>query len=304
MTKQAFHTATICSTTLLLSTMSVCTWSMPSAQAFSHQYTPGIVAPTEQVQVIYYRAAEAIPTNGAANVYVDREFHSGLLPGGYTQFCLAPGKHMLSSYLNDAPRYLGKTGKVSDAHLEAGKTYFYRVDASNPSHSVSQSIAESELRGSRLQVQALSRASYVQACSHTASVKSAKVRDYTLSGDVLFDFGKSGIRDITREGRDAIRALAQQLLEDALVPRRIDVIGHTDPVGTATANRVLGLNRARTVRSLLIEAGLPANKIIALSAGSSELLVADCAGSRAEKVACNAQNRRVEVRVDQGVNRP
>ncbi|KAB0532193.1 OmpA family protein [Pseudomonas chlororaphis subsp. aureofaciens] len=293
----------LCATSLI-SMAPIAAWAVPSSHAFSTQYTSGNVAPAEQVQVIYYRNAETTPVHGAANVYVDREFHNGLLPGSYTQFCLAPGKHVLSSYLDDAPRYLGKTGKAADTNLDAGKIYFYRVDTNNPSLLVSQDTAERELRGSRAQVHALSRASRVEACNYKTSVKPATVKDYTLSGDVLFDFGKSGVRDITREGRDAIRTLAQQLAYDAVVPRRIDVIGHTDPVGSAAANRALGLNRAQTVRSLLIEGGLPANKIGAVSAGSNELLVADCAGSRAEQVACNAQNRRVVIRVDIGATTP
>lgn len=297
MFKQKTQFAALLCAASFASVLSVEAWAVPSASAFGTEYQPGVKVGSEQVQVIYYRAVEPVPAPGAAHVYVDREFHTGLLPGGYTRFCVAPGKHLLGSYLDDAPLYLGKSGETFEANFEIGKTYFVRVNGSSMPHAVASEEAERELRDSRAQVHTLSRASRVDDCHYQLDT-AVTYKDYTLSGDVLFAFGKSGYGDITRQGHYAIRELVGQLLRDAVQPQHVEVIGHTDPIGSAAANRALGLKRAQTVRRLLVEGGLPANKVGAVSAGSHELLVADCVGSRTEQVACYAPNRRVVVRVD------
>lgn len=69
----------------------------------------------------------------------------------------------------------------------------------------------------------------------------------------------------------------------------IMVIGHTDRVGSVQSNDALSLKRAESVRTLLIEAGIPASKLEAAGRGEREPLVAT-----ADEVA-EAQNRRVEI---------
>jgi len=69
----------------------------------------------------------------------------------------------------------------------------------------------------------------------------------------------------------------------------INVIGHTDTVGSHEVNDKLGLDRARTVAALLQASGLTTMSIEASSRGKRELLV-----STNDNVA-NEQNRRVEI---------
>ncbi|MBU5233773.1 OmpA family protein, partial [Vibrio cholerae] len=114
-------------------------------------------------------------------------------------------------------------------------------------------------------------------------------KDYALSADVLFAFGKASYGDISSQGLMAIADLASQLKNDHSALRHIEVIGHTDPVGSASSNQALGLKRAQTVRQLLIEGGLPADNIGASSRGASELVSAGCSGSKAEQAACTAR---------------
>lgn len=275
------------------------TLAVPSEKAFDGLFQAGITASADQAQVIYYRTVEPVQAQGAAHLYIDREFHTGLLPGGYSRFCVAPGKHILGSYLHDAPLYTGKTGEAFKANLEAGKTYFLRVNGSGNGmpQSVAQAEAEGQLVGSRAQVHAKSRASRVEECRNQPAT-TVTYKDYSLSGDVLFAFGKFSYVDMTREGRYAIRALVNQLKRDSVQPQHVQVIGHTDPIGSSSANVALGLKRAQTVRRLLVEGGLAADKVDAVSAGSDELLIVNCSGTRAEQVACHAPNRRVVVRVD------
>src|SRR5476649_859850 len=80
-----------------------------AVEAFGDPYTAVSPVSTEQAQVVYYRAKALNSEDGAAHVYVDREFQSALLPGGFTTFCVAPGSHTVGSYSQDAPQYKGKS---------------------------------------------------------------------------------------------------------------------------------------------------------------------------------------------------
>ncbi|GLH41389.1 hypothetical protein RS3R6_02970 [Pseudomonas atacamensis] len=289
---------------------SLCATSFASAeqfqanpsQIFGVTYSPVAPVSDGQAQVVYYRTSGVGQQKGAAHVYVDSEFHTGLLPGGYSTFCVVPGSRTLGAYLNDAPSYKGKNVDLYSASLEGGKTYFLRVqeNGSGAPQAVSREEAERELIGSRSQVQALSRASKVQMCNNLAAppMQGAQFKDYALAGDVLFAFGKSGHEDISHQGRTAIRELITQLHREHAKLDRIEVVGHTDPIGSDSANQALGLKRAQTVRRLLVDGGLPGASVTARSAGSSEPVTDKCHGSKAEQVACNAPNRRVMVRVD------
>lgn len=67
------------------------------------------------------------------------------------------------------------------------------------------------------------------------------------------------------------------------------VIGHTDTVGSQASNDALSLQRAMTVRDLLVQAGVPAATIGISGRGERELLV-----PTADEVA-EPKNRRVEI---------
>jgi len=69
------------------------------------------------------------------------------------------------------------------------------------------------------------------------------------------------------------------------------VIGHTDTVGADAFNDKLSLERAQTVREILIGMGVPAQNITAAGRGRRELLV-----PTADNVS-EPRNRRVELNV-------
>jgi outer membrane protein OmpA-like peptidoglycan-associated protein len=71
-------------------------------------------------------------------------------------------------------------------------------------------------------------------------------------GDVLFDFGKYNLRS---EAREKLAKLTGIVL--AHPGLKLDIEGHTDSVGSDEANQKLSEQRAGTVRSYLIEQGLP-----------------------------------------------
>jgi OOP family OmpA-OmpF porin len=263
-------------------------------QKFGNPYQTAAEVFNTQAQVVYYRTAQQ-DQHGAAHVYVDGEFQTSLLAGGYSTFCVAPGSHTLGAYVKDAPLYKGKAQPGYRMDFEGGKTYFVQVDDALNGRPMVQTRSEAERKLSNLRQQqhVLSRASAVEACQYQPMTH----KDYTLAGDILFRFGKSGLSDITGAGRSAVGALIKQLHQDDVKLDRIEVIGHTDDIGSRAGNMALGLKRATTIREMLMDGGLPGNALIARSAGSNEPVVNDCSGNRQAQIECKAPNRRVVVRV-------
>ena len=69
------------------------------------------------------------------------------------------------------------------------------------------------------------------------------------------------------------------------------VVGHTDTMGTPTANYELGMKRAMTVRALLVEAGLDPALIEVSSLGEADLMV------KTPDDTPEPRNRRVDITV-------
>ncbi|MEH0887400.1 hypothetical protein [Enterobacter sp. UNJFSC 003] len=150
---------------MLLAGAALCGNTALARNAMGKQYAPVSTVPPSQSQVIYYRADTGTP-DGAAHVYVDGEFQTALLPGGYNAFCLTPGSHTLGSYINDAPAYAGKREQPWALTLEGGKTYFMRIDkgSAQQPEMVNRMQAEQELSSMHQQIHTLSRASSVVTC--------------------------------------------------------------------------------------------------------------------------------------------
>jgi OOP family OmpA-OmpF porin len=269
-------------------------------KVFYTLYQEAAPVAVDQVQVIYYRPMLSVQRQSAAHVYVDRQFHTGLLPGGYTRFCVAPGIHTLGAYLNDAPKYQGKKNDLYQANLEAGQTYFLRVreDGNTFPQPVSREEATPELKSTRAQVHALSRVDSVETCRHYAFLKNGgPTKQYSLKGDVRFAPGQTSRQYISGTGHEAIRQLLEELRRDQAQIKHIVITGHTDPLGNAARNEMLGHQRADTVREMLVDAGIAQTLISTESAGNREPVVNTCYGTNVEQVACYAPNRRVTIKV-------
>ena len=99
------------------------------------------------------------------------------------------------------------------------------------------------------------------------------------------------------EGKDELTPESQAQLESvfAELQRRplpdIVVIGHTDTVGSLDFNDKLSRARADRMRELLIERGLPAERIQAAGRGMRELLIPT------DENVSEPRNRRVEINV-------
>ncbi len=102
--------------------------------------------------------------------------------------------------------------------------------------------------------------------------------------EIRFDFDKAKIKP---EYDDIIRKLATVTQNNKNV--KISVVGHTDTSGSKQYNYALGGRRAEAVQKMLIERGIPASQIVAVSAGEEDLKVWTPDGVP------NAENRRVRV---------
>ncbi|HVZ49857.1 MAG TPA: OmpA family protein, partial [Gemmatimonadaceae bacterium] len=84
-------------------------------------------------------------------------------------------------------------------------------------------------------------------------------------GPVHFEFNKAALSQSDRDTLDAaIRFLSQN------PNARVDVVGHTDSLGTEAYNIRLGSRRAIAVRDYLIKHGVAANRITTSTRGESE----------------------------------
>jgi OmpA-OmpF porin, OOP family len=78
----------------------------------------------------------------------------------------------------------------------------------------------------------------------------------TMSADALFDFDKSAIRPDARAKLDELVGKARGVSVEA-----VNVVGHTDSIGSDAYNMKLSLRRADAVKDYLVKHGVPANRV-------------------------------------------
>jgi outer membrane protein OmpA-like peptidoglycan-associated protein len=105
-----------------------------------------------------------------------------------------------------------------------------------------------------------------------------------LPQDILFATGSATLRgDLTQD----LRAVARSLLN--YPNTTVQVIGHTDNVGSAAMNQDLSQRRAASVSSILQSNGVPGGRIVAFGRGEDQPIASNLSE------AGRAQNRRVEI---------
>lgn len=111
---------------------------------------------------------------------------------------------------------------------------------------------------------------------------------------IHFDTGKSALLPAAMESVRAVADLAGGLMKAAVAAGekiQIEIVGHTDELGSAERNSQLGMDRATAVSAALGALGVDASAIAVRSAGSTEPLAGGDARSR------HAENRSVSFRV-------
>ncbi|MDF3834517.1 OmpA family protein [Cupriavidus basilensis] len=123
---------------------------------------------------------------------------------------------------------------------------------------------------------------------------SRTVSKVTLGANALFAFGRSGLSDISADGRRALGDVSKTLRETRRL-ESVTVIGHTDRIGSAAYNQRLSEARAESVRNYLVESGVSPALVSARGKGGTNPVVTCDEAGREALVQCLAQNRRVEI---------
>lgn len=112
--------------------------------------------------------------------------------------------------------------------------------------------------------------------------------DETINGDyvVYFAFDKS---DLTPEAKTVIREVVSLIY--GADTYSVDVVGHTDTVGSVEYNLALGQRRADAVESFLLSEGVRADDVTTSSRGESDLAV------KTEDQVRDSRNRRAIIMV-------
>lgn len=111
-----------------------------------------------------------------------------------------------------------------------------------------------------------------------------------LGADVLFGYDDCMLKNSARITMLQLAALIQKNPETYFV-----IEGHTDGIGNASYNAILGLQRAAAVREWLVGNGVPVDYVYIRSCGSS-MPLASTKGTREQQ----ALNRRVEIHMRAG----
>lgn len=221
--------------------------------AFGEKYQPVPPVVKELTQVVYYRANSPVVTAGPANVYVDARYHTSLLPGGFTSFCLRPGNHTLGAYVND-PLYRGKNEHPYQADLHGGRTYYLRVDEqqhiAEAPLAVNRQHGEKEIKPNHRQVHAHSRALTIVPCVYDRAAAQNE-SEYLLSSKVLFNT-VGGVISLSDEGQNSINEVVVTLRQQHPVLHRV-VIRLISPNESQIAQQ----QKAKALNTALTLAAIP-----------------------------------------------
>lgn len=118
------------------------------------------------------------------------------------------------------------------------------------------------------------------------------VRELSLAADASFGFGSAKLRP---EGQAKLDRIASEATASQITA--IDIVGHTDRIGSAHANQKLSLERALAVRDYLVRQGMPVARVNVDGLGDAQPLV-ECQGPVSAKVIeCLAPNRRTTITI-------
>ncbi|QLR45222.1 outer membrane protein assembly factor BamE [Enterobacter sp. RHBSTW-00994] len=111
-----------------------------------------------------------------------------------------------------------------------------------------------------------------------------------LSAESLFAFGSA---KLSADGVAQVNQLANELSDDVLSGNQLIVTAYTDRIGKPASNLALSQARAESVKTLLVENGIPASHIITKGMGDAMPRV-NCPGKTSPAVIeCLAPNRRM-----------
>ncbi|MDN7425264.1 OmpA family protein [Burkholderia sp. AU45388] len=141
-------------------------------------------------------------------------------------------------------------------------------------------------------------ADFVRDAAPAASVAAgpAPLEQFTIGGEALFPFAKSSVDSMLPGGRAELDAAIAKIRAEASMTN-IDVVGHTDRIGSDESNHALALARAETVKRYLVTHGIDAARIRAEGVGSSQPVSHCPPGETPAVISCLQKDRRVTITV-------
>nr|WP_071057723.1 OmpA family protein [Pelistega sp. MC2] len=260
-----------------------------------------VTAPAENAASVVFLREEGSLTGQAVNIFVNGEYLTSLLPGGYKQSIACVGNNRLTSQFTDVrTRYLEKERSGQYFDIPARQvTYFMVVpDASGAAtlQPLDAATAKPMINGMKEQAHTLPRVDNLAACAPPV-VK--PFQTFTLDASALFHFDKSDYANMLPAGKSEIQNVVQQIRASNANIERIAVTGYTDPEGSAAYNQKLSERRAATVKRVMAESGLASQHIVAVGRGETNLVVPDCRQrfprDARQRTLCDQPNRRVEI---------
>lgn len=115
----------------------------------------------------------------------------------------------------------------------------------------------------------------------------------SLGADVNFDFDKSELRP---EGRQTLAQLASDMSQVQV--NSVDVVGHTDSIGTEAYNQALSERRAQSAADFLVTQGVNPGLIATRGMGELQPIAPNTNPDGSDNPEGRAQNRRVDIAVD------
>ena len=268
-------------------------------------FTPLTNIGANQSRIVVYRAFNTQQLAGATGVFIQGQYHTSLVPGGYSQLCLPPGQFEVGArQFRVGQSARDNYDSVTAIEMPPAQTQFLTVVESSGRpvmKPVTAAQALQELGATRLQIHTISRVTQAQSCVAVAAPVVAPViqpEQFILSTDTLFAFGRSDLNGLTASGRESLDMLTARIRKDYVRVDSIHVVGHADPLGSPEFNERLSVNRANTVRQYLKTTGQISAPLTSEGKGARQLVETRCARQpTSAAIACNQANRRVVTEV-------
>lgn len=268
-------------------------------------FTPLTNIGANQSRIVVYRTFNTQQLPGATGVFIQGQYHTSLVPGGYSQLCLPPGQFEVGvRQFRVGQSARDSYDAVTAVALPPAQTQYLSVVESSGRpvmKPVTAAQALQELGATRLQIHTISRVAQGQNCVAAAAPVVAAVTQpdqFILSTDTLFAFGRSDLNGLTASGRESLDMLTTRIRKDYVRVDSVHVVGHADPLGSPDFNERLSLNRANTVRQYLQTTGQISAPVTSEGKGARQLVETRCARlPTSAAIACNQVNRRVVTEV-------
>jgi OOP family OmpA-OmpF porin len=112
---------------------------------------------------------------------------------------------------------------------------------------------------------------------------------HTVSATALFDFDKSVLKPA---GKEAIHGIDEDIKGSTTKVLSVDVVGHTDSVGTEEYNQELSVRRANAVKEYMVSEGIDPGLVNVKGMGEADPVASNATAEG------RAKNRRVEISVE------